>query len=186
MIHVFGWKWRVLTLYKVHRANTLLVLTIIYFHLIFLVWKAWLFYLIPYVRRKSNVQANTLFFFFFFFWGGGVREGMGWGGGGMVQSLSFWKWILNFFAGQPRSTVRAPVFRRHQFFGTSEHYGKAHGSLLSGWMNYNYTACCWFPTSNNILILPSQFWQIRFESYWLNCSKCRILVLLRYSWNREF
>ena len=29
-------------------------------------------------------------------------------------------------------TVRAPVFGRHQFFGTSEHYGKAHGSLLSG------------------------------------------------------
>ena len=24
------------------------------------------------------------------------------------------------------------------------------------WMNelYNYTACCWFPTSNNILLLP--------------------------------
>ena len=77
-------------------------------------------------------------------------------------------------------TVTAPVFGRHQFFGTSEHYGKAHGSLLSGWMNYNYTACCWFPTSSNILILPSQFWQIRFESYWLHSSKCRILVLLRY------
>ena len=77
-------------------------------------------------------------------------------------------------------TVRAPVFGRHQFFGTWEHYGKAHGSLLSGWMNYNYTACCWFPTSSNILILPSQFWQIRFESCWLHCSKCRILVLLRY------
>ena len=78
-------------------------------------------------------------------------------------------------------TIRAPVFGRHHFFGTSEHYGKAHGSLLSGWMNYNYTACCWFPTSSNILILPSQFWQIRFESYWSHCSKCRILdVLLRY------
>ena len=77
-------------------------------------------------------------------------------------------------------TVRAPVFGRHQFFGTSEHYGKAHGSLLSWWMNYNYTACCWFPTSSNILILPSQFWQIRSESYCLQCSKCRILVLLRY------
>ena len=77
-------------------------------------------------------------------------------------------------------TVRAPVFGRHQFFGTSEHYGKAHGSLLSEWMNYNYTACCWFPTSSIILILPSQFWQIRFESCWLHCSKCWILVLLRY------
>ena len=77
-------------------------------------------------------------------------------------------------------TVRAPVFGRHQFFGTSEHYGKAHWSLLSGWMNYNYTACCWFPTSSNILTLPSQFWQIRFERCWLHCSKCRILVCLRY------
>ena len=48
-------------------------------------------------------------------------------------------------------------------------------------MNYNYTACCWFPSSSNIIILPSQFWQIRFESYWLHCSKCRILVPLRYS-----
>ena len=78
------------------------------------------------------------------------------------------------------SNVRTPVFGKHRVFGTSDHYGKAHGSLLSGWMNYNYTACCWFPTSNNILILPSQFWQISFESYWLHCSKCRILVLLWY------
>ena len=78
------------------------------------------------------------------------------------------------------TTIRAPVFGRHQFFGTSEHYGKVCGSLLSGWMNYNYTACCWFPTCNNILILPSQFWQIRFESYWSHCSKCWKLVLLRY------
>ena len=69
-------------------------------------------------------------------------------------------------------TVRAPVFGRHQFFGTSEHY-------ITGWMNYD-TACCWFPTSSNILILQSQFWQIRFESCWLYCPKCRILVLLRY------
>ena len=81
--------------------------------------------------------------------------------------------------------VRAPVFGRHQFFGTSEHYGKAHGSLFSGWMIYNYTACCWFPTSSNILILPSQFWQIRFESCWLHCSKCRILVLLRYMYSYD-
>ena len=48
-------------------------------------------------------------------------------------------------------------------------------------MNYDYTACCWFPTSSNILILPLQFWQIGFESYWLHCSKCRILVILRYA-----
>ena len=89
-------------------------------------------------------------------------------------------WQCFFFVHNAVSTVRAPVFGRHQFFGTSAHYRKAHGSVLSGWMNYNYTACCWFPTSSNILILPSQFWQIRFESCWLHCSKCRILVLLRY------
>ena len=77
-------------------------------------------------------------------------------------------------------TVRAPAFGRHQFFGTSEHYGKTRGSLLSGWMNYNYTACCWFPTPSNILILPSQFWQIRFECYWSCCSKCQIPVFLWY------
>ena len=55
-------------------------------------------------------------------------------------------------------------------------------------MNYHYTACCWFPTSSNILILPSQFWQIRFESCWLHCSKCRTLVLLRtvhHSWWKQ-
>ena len=67
----------------------------------------------------------------------------------------------------------------HQFFGTWEHHRKSHRSLLSGWMNWPYTACCWVPSSN-ILILPSQFWQIRFESYWLHCSKCRILVFLWY------
>ena len=80
--------------------------------------------------------------------------------------------IINYRKGT--SNRQAPVF---------QHYGKAHGSLSSGWMNYNYTACCWFPTSSNILILPSQFWQIRFESCWLHCSKCRILVLLRYFYN---
>ena len=86
--------------------------------------------------------------------------------------LGHWMW----------STVRALIFGRHQFFGTSEHSGKAHGSLLSGWMNY---ACCWFSTSRNILILPSQFWQIRFESCWLYSSKCRILVVLRYMKNKQ-
>ena len=99
--------------------------------------------------------------------------------------LLLWRWWNFAYVPQPHGkthtcTVRAPVFGRYQFFGTSEHYRKTHGNLLSGWMNYNCTACCWFPTSSNILILPSQFWQIRFESCWLHCSKCRILVLLRY------
>ena len=96
------------------------------------------------------------------------------------QNIKFCKIEVQKSSQQLRDTVRAPVFGRHQFFGTSEHYGKAHGSLLSGWMNYYYTACCWFPTSSNILIRPSQFWQIRFESYWSHYSKCWILVLLRY------
>ena len=74
---------------------------------------------------------------------------------------------------KPKGTSirQAPVFR---------HLRALRKSPLSGWMNYNYTACCWFPISSNILILPSQFWQIRFESCWLSSSKCRILVLLRY------
>ena len=73
------------------------------------------------------------------------------------------------------SIREAPVFRHLRALR------KSPWSLLSGWMNYNYTACCWFPTSSNILILPSQFWQIGFESCWLYCSKCRILVFLRYN-----
>ena len=81
----------------------------------------------------------------------------------------------------PRTVYRKGTsIRQAPVFGTSEHYGKTHGSLWTGRINYNYTACCWFPTSSNILIFPSQFWQIGFESYWLHCSKCRILVLLRY------
>ena len=92
-----------------------------------------------------------------------------------LESSKMQFWYTNFWKCP---TVRAPVFGRHQFFGTSEHYGKAHGRLLSGWMNYNYTACCWFPTSSNILILLSQFWQIRFESYWSHCSKCLTIIHL--------
>ena len=58
------------------------------------------------------------------------------------------------------SIRQAPVFRH---LGT---FRKSPWKFII-WMTdlYNYTACCWFPTSNNILILPSQFWQIRFESY---------------------
>ena len=93
------------------------------------------------------------------------------------MGFSVMLWGAEFWYRKGTSIRQAPVF------GTSEHYGKAHGSLLSGWMNYNYIACCWFPTSSNILILPSQLWQIRFESCWLHCSKCRILVFLRYLLN---
>ena len=111
---------------------------------------------------KSYISRgyHIIFIFFLCLDASGVR----------VMMLFDWK----------QATVRAPVVSRHQFFSTSEYYEKAHGSLLSGWMNYNHTACCWFPTSSNIIILPSQFWQIRFESCWLHCSKCRILVLSRY------
>ena len=92
------------------------------------------------------------------------------------RKRTFWRTALEY-------TIRAPVFGRHQFFGTSEHYGKAHWSLLSGWMNYNYTACCWFPTSSNILTLPSQIWQIRLKvadctvqsaEYWCIYGTCAV------------
>ena len=49
------------------------------------------------------------------------------------------------------SIRQAPVFRQIRALGKSpSEYS------LSGWMNYNYSACCWFPTSSNILILPCQ------------------------------
>ena len=97
-------------------------------------------------------------------------------------------------------TIRAPVFGRHQFFGTSEHYRKAHGSLSSGWINYNYTECCWFPTSSNILILPSQFWSglnvadctLQSAEYWCFYGTCiynptiQIWLGLRYILNYMF
>ena len=62
-------------------------------------------------------------------------------------------------------------------FGTSKHYRKAHGSLLSGWLICNYTACCWPATSSNILIVEYISGTRGFESYSLHCSiKCWILV----------
>ena len=81
-------------------------------------------------------------------------------------------WLVLYRKGT--SIRQAPVFRHLRALRKSPW-------KFIIWMNdYNYTGCCWFPTSSNILILPSQFWQIRFESYWLHWSKCRILVLLRY------
>ena len=88
-----------------------------------------------------------------------------------------WMFLGDFYMYRKGTSFRqAPVSRHLRALRKS----LIHGRLLSGWLNYNYTACCWFPTSSNILILPSRFWQIRFETYWLHCSKCRILVLLRY------
>ena len=72
----------------------------------------------------------------------------------------------------------------YQFFGTSEHYGKAHGYLPDYHyddMNYNCTACCWFPDiqqyfgNTPITVLTNQ---VLPENCWLHCSKCRILVPL--------
>ena len=107
----------------------------------------------------------------------------GWGGGKGVKTSSHTPPLFNLGIKKGRktvghkilSTVRAPVFRH------SEHYGKALGSLLSGWINYNYTACCWFPTSSNILILPSQSDQsglkvadctVQSAIYWCFYGKC--------------
>ena len=93
---------------------------------------------------------------------------------GRLHLSKYGSLILPINGWKTTNTIRAPVF------GTSEYYWKAHGSLLSGWINFITLHVAGFLHPSNILILPSQFWQIRFESYWLHCSKCRILVLLWY------
>ena len=72
---------------------------------------------------------------------------------------------MTWFDSRRACTVRAPVFGRHQFFGTSEHYGKAHGSLLSGWMNYNYTGMLLVSyiqqyINTSITVLTNQVWKL--------------------------
>ena len=81
-----------------------------------------------------------------------------------------WIKVINrysLFSNYPKGTSirRAPVFGRHQFFGTLEHYRKAHGSLLSELINYNYTACCWFSYiqqyfNTSITVLTNQVWKL--------------------------
>ena len=59
------------------------------------------------------------------------------------------------------------------------HYGQSARAdcVVSGcnelWLNCMLLVC--YPSSN-ILILPSQFWQIRFESYWLHCKHTHFKV----------
>ena len=50
----------------------------------------------------------------------------------MVKCITIgWAWYTHV------CTVRAPVFGAGtSYFGTSEHYGITHGSLLTSWMNY--------------------------------------------------
>ena len=73
-----------------------------------------------------------------------------------------WQVILEWIISS--ITVRAPVFGRHQFFGTSEYYWKAHGSLLSGWKNSLHCMLLvsyiqqYFNTS--ITILANQVWKL--------------------------
>ena len=88
---------------------------------------------------------------------------------------SLWMWVAVFTMYRKGTSIRqAPVFRHLRALRKSSW-------KFIIWMNeWNYTACCWFSSSNNIVIPSSQFWQIRFESCWLHCSKCRILVFLRY------
>ena len=79
------------------------------------------------------------------------------------------------------STVRAPVFGRHQLSASQSITEKSmEVYYLDEWIIITLHVAG-FLLSSNILILPSQFWQISIESCWLHCSKCRILVLLRYS-----
>ena len=78
------------------------------------------------------------------------------------------------------SIRQAPVFSAPPSIN-----GKAHGSLLSGWMNYNYTACCWFPTSSNtfntsITVLTNQVWKLLIALF-----KVRDATFQEISWNQE-
>ena len=84
---------------------------------------------------------------------------------------------LNTINRAPWKSSTLPVFGRHQFFGTSERYGKPHEIYYRDEWIIITLHVAGFPASSNILIFPSQFWQIWFESCWLHCSKCRILVL---------
>ena len=54
--------------------------------------------------------------------------------------------ILRNAYSKGTSIQQAPVFQHLRALR------KSPWSLLSGWMNHNYTVCCWFPTSSNILI----------------------------------
>ena len=112
-----------------------------------------------------------------------------------IHSKSFWTFYCAFYKNilhflNP-NTVSAPVFGRRQFFGTSEHYGIAHGSLLSGWMNYDYTACCWFFTwiqqyfNTSIIVLTNQVLKVadctvQSAEYW--CFYCTALKIKTNNW----
>ena len=78
------------------------------------------------------------------------------------------------------STVRAPVFGRHQFFGTSEHYRKAHGSLLFGWIDYNYrkgTSIRQAPGFRHLRALRKSPWQF---IIWMNELLLHCMLLVSY------
>ena len=49
-----------------------------------------------------------------------------------IQDFVLWQ-MISYMYRNSTSIRQAPLT-----FGTSEHYGKAYGSLLSGWMNYTY------------------------------------------------
>ena len=62
------------------------------------------------------------------------------------------------------STVRAPVFGRHQIFGTSEHYGKAHEAYyLDEWIIITlHVAGFLHPAifNTSITVLTNQVWKL--------------------------
>ena len=96
-----------------------------------------------------------------------------------LKSMHFFIWhqvLENQEVKVKLDIVRALVFGRHHFLGTSEHYGKAHGSLLSGWMNCS----CMLLVS-----YIQQYFNHSSDKSGLtvtdcNVQKCRILVSLRY------
>ena len=83
---------------------------------------------------------------------------------GQLQNW-FMAWCWEILYRKGTSIRQAPV----EFaLSTSEHYGQNGACMeiycMDEW-HYNYTCMLllsWFPTSINVLILPSQFWQIRF------------------------
>ena len=51
---------------------------------------------------------------------------------------------------------KSTIIRQVPEFGTTKHYGKAHG-ISSGWMICNDTVCCWPITSSNIFTFDHKF-----------------------------
>ena len=71
-----------------------------------------------------------------------------------VHTWTLWRAKLSLFWDifqHPFVLPNGTSIRQVPEFGTSVHYGKAHGSSSSGWMLCNYTWCCW-PSASGIIL----------------------------------